>query len=92
MGRPHEAHAATVAVCVAVASRIPGTVVNQVAGPTGVDGVIEIGHPSGVTAVAAKVAVDGAQVAVESASLVLTARRLMSGYAFARASTAGLRP
>jgi 2-methylaconitate cis-trans-isomerase PrpF len=92
MGRPHEAHAATVAVCVAVASRIPGTVVNEVAGPTGVDGVIEIGHPSGVTAVAAKVAVDGAQVAVESASLVLTARRLMSGYAFARASTAGLRP
>jgi len=84
MGRPHESHAVTVAVCVAVASRIPGTVVHEVAAPRGADGVIGIGHPGGVTPVAARVAATGGTVTVESASLVLTARRLMAGYAYAR--------
>jgi 2-methylaconitate cis-trans-isomerase PrpF len=82
MGRPHPAFATTVAVCTAVASRIPGTVVHECAGPGPEDGVCRIGHPSGVLAVEVDVRGVHSDLVLRSAVLERTARRIMEGLAF----------
>ena len=73
--KPHKAFAATGAVCTAVAAILKGTIVNEVYVDRG-DGVINIGHPTGLFPVKAKLAADDS---VEEASYSRTARRLMSG-------------
>src|SRR3546814_1852996 len=45
--RLHKAFASTGAVCTASAARMPGTIVNEVCRATA-DGIVRIGHPSGV--------------------------------------------
>jgi 2-methylaconitate cis-trans-isomerase PrpF len=82
MGRPHPAFASTVAVCTAVASRIPGTVVHRCAGPVPADGVCRIGHPSGVFAVEVDVQHVHSEVVLRTAVVERTARRIMEGLAF----------
>jgi 2-methylaconitate cis-trans-isomerase PrpF len=87
MGNCHRAFALTVAMCLAVAARIDGTVVWEAAG--GGRGVspgpapshdIRLGHPSGVLPVDASVKLkDGAPWA-EKVTVYRTARRLMEGY------------
>jgi methylitaconate Delta-isomerase len=81
MGRPHPAYASTVAVCTAVASRIPGTVVHACAAEPA-DGVCRIGHPSGVLTVEVDVQHVHSEVVLRSAVLERTARRIMEGLAF----------
>jgi hypothetical protein len=77
----HTAFAATGAVCLGAAARIPGTVVNEVCRPAVEDSeLIRIGHPSGVFPVQATVDADGT---IRKAAFVRTARRLMKGVAFA---------
>ena len=80
MGKLHRAFALTGAMCLAVAARIPGTVVQEAAAPEGATGDLRIGHPSGVLPVAARVerAADGAVLA-RSVTVYRTARRLMEG-------------
>jgi 2-methylaconitate cis-trans-isomerase PrpF len=77
--RLHKAFAATGAVCAATAALLEGTVVNKVSRPPRND-LVRIGHPTGVFPVRAKV-VDGH---VQTASLLRTARRLMTGEAVVR--------
>ncbi|MEE9298148.1 MAG: PrpF domain-containing protein, partial [Acidimicrobiia bacterium] len=67
----------------AVAARIPGTIVAQVAEQHD-EGTLRIGHTSGVMAVGVAVAPDGDAWRVERASYDRTARRLAEGTAFVR--------
>ncbi len=85
-GRPpmlHKAYPGASAACTAVAARIPGTIVAQVAEQHD-EGTLRIGHTSGVMAVGVAVAPDGDAWRVERASYDRTARRLAEGTAFVR--------
>jgi hypothetical protein len=75
MGTCHRAFALTAAMCLAVAARIDGTVVQEAAGaPSPAD--VRLGHPSGVLPVAADVAPGPVARRV---TVYRTARRLMEG-------------
>lgn len=78
--RLHKAFAATGAVCTAVAAHIPGTVVHEVARRHG-DGMVRIGHPTGVFPVRVALGADGA---LTEASYSRTARRIMNGTVYVR--------
>jgi hypothetical protein len=74
-------------MCLAVASRIEGTVVNRLARPSGSpDDPVRIAQPSGLTVVGAAVgrAIDRGRDAwfAERATVYRTARRLMEGWVF----------
>jgi len=77
VGKPHMAVPVTGAICLAVASRIPGSIpaeLNHSTGPT------RIAHPSGVTLVDAGVTVAGPGVVTASYGAVYrSARRLFEG-------------
>lgn len=79
-GRPHHAYATTGAMCLAAATRLPGTIPNEVARGTGE--AVRIGHPKGVIRIG--VDADAANGPIRSVSIDRTARLLMSGTAFAR--------
>lgn len=78
--RLHKAFAATGAVCTAVAAHIPGTVVHEVARHYD-DGIVRIGHPTGVFPVRVALSADGA---ITEASYSRTARRIMDGAVYVR--------
>ena len=82
----HKAFPGTAGVTVAVAARLPGTLVYQ--GDAGAEEV-RIGHPSGRNLVRALVSVDDAgNPKVEKAAYSRTARKLMEGKAFVKRSKA----
>ncbi len=88
-GRPpvlHKAFPGTAAATVAVAARIPGTVVHEAAAGVPDAAPVRIGHPSGAVPVWAVVRPEGDGWRVERAAYARTARRLAEGYAFVRAS------
>ncbi|MEE8331017.1 MAG: PrpF domain-containing protein [Acidimicrobiia bacterium] len=90
-GRPpmlHKAYPGATAACTAVAARIPGTTVAQVAEQRDA-GTLRIGHTSGVMAVGVAVDRDGDGWRVGRASYDRTARRLAEGTAFVRRAAAG---
>jgi hypothetical protein len=79
MGNCHRAFPLTVAMCLAVAARIPGTVVRECS--TAADGAdIRLGHPSGVLPIDAHVAMRGGEPWAERVTTYRTARRLMEGW------------
>jgi 2-methylaconitate cis-trans-isomerase PrpF len=80
---PHKAYPGTLAACTGVAALISGTTVHAVARPHG-DGVIRIGHMSGVLPVRARVRRQGDTWSVEQAAYNRTARRLAQGTAYVR--------
>lgn len=82
MQKMHHAYAATGAVCTAVASKVPGSVVNRVS--KDVKDRFVVGHPKGVIDLAVRSRVKGDSVEIESVTLGRTARRLMSGLAYYR--------
>jgi hypothetical protein len=87
-GRPlslHKAFAATAAAATAVAARIPGTVAFEAARRRADEEVV-LGHPSGTFPVRVRVSGEPGAWRVERASYSRTARRLMEGYAFVRAT------
>ncbi len=86
-GQPHRALPLTVTLCMAVAARIEGSIVNQVAcSNSNPDAGIKIAMPSGVLVVAASVKkVNGAWQA-EQGGFYRTQRRLFDGYVYVRAS------
>ncbi len=91
IGQPHRAVPLTGAMCLAVASRIEGTVVNQITRPSGSpDDPVRIAQPSGLTVVGAAVRREGDREGrdwlAERATVYRTARRLMEGWVFVRAS------
>src|SRR5438034_4444810 len=78
MGNCHRAFPLTSAMCLAVAARIEGTLVHEVARRHAGD--VRLGHASGVLPLDAKVATrDGAPWA-ERVTVYRTARRLMEGF------------
>jgi 2-methylaconitate cis-trans-isomerase PrpF len=76
VGLPHRATPITGAICLAVASRIPGSIP---AGLAKSDGPIRIAHPSGVTLVDAGVSSSGGAMKAEYGAVYRTARRLFEG-------------
>jgi len=86
-GQPHRALPLTVSLCMAVAARIEGSVVNQVARLNAdPDSEIRIAMPSGILVVAASVKkVDGAWYA-EQGAFYRTQRRMFEGSVLVRAS------
>jgi 2-methylaconitate cis-trans-isomerase PrpF len=75
MGVPHKAVPMTVGLCAGVASRIDGTVVNEVM-RKGRTGRVRIKHPGGIVEVGSDFREDAS---INSVSVVRTGRRLMRG-------------
>ena len=81
-GQPHRALPLTISLCTAVAARIDGTVVAEMAGP--VAGDLRIGMPSGVLTVAADVVREASgEWVARSGAFYRTARRLFDGRVWA---------
>ena len=79
MGNCHRAFPLTSAMCLAVAARIPGTVVRECS--SAADGAdIRLGHPSGVLPIDAKVVMRGGEPWAERVTTYRSARRLMEGF------------
>jgi 2-methylaconitate cis-trans-isomerase PrpF len=83
MQRPHKALAVTGAVCAAVATSVPGSVVAEAIGKPLRE--VRLGHPSGVLRVASRVTPGkSGGLAIESAQIERTARLIMQGVVFVR--------
>ena len=83
MQQAHKTYAGTSTVCTGVASRLPGTIVHEVARTVSPDMIeCRIGHPGGVIKTEVKVALAGNAYQVERATLGRTARRILEGYVF----------
>jgi 2-methylaconitate cis-trans-isomerase PrpF len=78
MGNCHRAFALTAAMCLAVAARIEGTVVQECCRSTAGD--VRLGHPSGVLPIAAAVRTRAGVPWAEHVTVYRTARRLMEGF------------
>lgn len=79
MGNCHRAFALTAAMCLAVAARVPGSVVHEASrAPAGAD--VRLGHPSGVLPVAATVVERNGELVADRVTVYRTARRLMEGF------------
>ena len=86
-GQPHRALPLTVTLCMAVAARIEGSIVNQVARlNSNPDAEIRIAMPSGVLVVAASVKKANGAWYAEQGGFYRTQRRLFDGYVYVRAS------
>ena len=86
-GQTHRALPLTASLCMAVAARLEGSVVNQaMRGASGGDAPIRIGMPSGVLVVAASVKREKGQWIAEQGAFYRTARRLFEGAVYMRAS------
>ncbi|CZF79189.1 4-oxalomesaconate tautomerase [Grimontia celer] len=76
----HASHAATGAICVSVATRIPGTVANDIAKPhSQLSEKITIEHPSGQIEIVLDIEADGETYKVHKAGVIRTARRIFRG-------------
>jgi 2-methylaconitate cis-trans-isomerase PrpF len=86
-GQPHRALPLTVSLCMAVAARIEGSIVNQVArlNPNP-DADIRIAMPSGVLVVAASVKKVNGKWRAEQGGFYRTQRRMFEGFVLVRAS------
>jgi hypothetical protein len=91
-GQPHRALPLTCTLCLAVAARVEGTVVNELARPAqNSEAEIRIAMPSGVLTVAASVRKLEGQWHAEQGAFYRTQRRLFEGRVLVRASrVAGL--
>jgi hypothetical protein len=89
IGQPHRAVPLTGAMCLAVAAKLPGSVVNRVARRAELaDAPVRIAQPSGVTVVDAVVRQRAGTWYAEQATVYRTARRLMEGWVYVRARNA----
>jgi 2-methylaconitate cis-trans-isomerase PrpF len=87
MGRPHRTLAVTGSICLAVAARLPGTVVAQLALPREREAV-RIGHPAGALRV--EISIDGETI--HRAAIERTARRILEGTLYVPASVLAQSP
>ena len=84
MQKPHKALAVTGAACAAVASAVPGSLLQQLVG--GDKAVVRLGHPSGVLRVAARSTLVNDSLTIQSAQIERTCRLLMDGFVYVRKS------
>ena len=80
-GVPHQALPLTATLCLAVAARLPGSVVAEVARPAGDS--LRVGMPSGVLTADADVVRNGDEFRATRGSFFRTARPLMRGVVYA---------
>ena len=81
----HVAHSTTGALCIAAATRIPGTVAADLASSTSAPDEVVIEHPSGHLSVHVEAQPEASRSPhIAHASVTLTARPLFDGLAFAR--------
>ena len=86
-GQPHRALPLTVSLCMAVAARIEGSVVNEVLRKGGnAEAPIRIGMPSGILTVAATVRQQDGKWHAEQGAFYRTQRRMFEGQVLVRAS------
>lgn len=86
-GQPHRALPLTVSLCMAVAARIEGSVVNEVLRKGGdAEAPIRIGMPSGILTVAATVKKGNGGWQAEQGAFYRTQRRMFEGQVLVRAS------
>jgi 2-methylaconitate isomerase len=79
-GQAHRALPLTIALCTAVAARIPGTVVAECLPPAAAGtGPVRLGMPSGILTVGADVAEEAGRWVARAGSFYRTARRLFDG-------------
>lgn len=79
-GQPHRATPLTGAMCLAIAARIPGSLVAEVLRPRANGlAMICIGHPTGEITVSARVSASDSSLVAQEATVYRTARRLMEG-------------
>ncbi|MBV8167643.1 MAG: PrpF family protein, partial [Alphaproteobacteria bacterium] len=89
VGQPHRAVPLTGSLCLAVATRIDGSIPHRLARPPKSDADdIRIANPSGLTVVAAKVTRNGGGWTADHAVVYRTARRLFEGMVYYRAPRA----
>ena len=91
MQQMHKTYAGTSTVCTGVASRIPGTIVNEALrqqDATPNRNEVRIGHPAGVIETEADVRQTNEGFTVHRATLGRTARRIMEGYVFTDSGSA----
>jgi hypothetical protein len=89
-GQTHRALPLTASLCLAVAARIEGSVVQRAArAASSGDAPIRIGMPSGVLTVGATVNCRDGQWTAEQGAFYRTARRLFEGAVYVRASQVG---
>ena len=81
MQRTHKTYAGTSTACTGVASRLPGTIVHQLARPSN-QMTLRIGHPAGVIETETVVESNKGVLSVRRATLGRTARRIMEGTVF----------
>jgi 2-methylaconitate cis-trans-isomerase PrpF len=87
IGQPHRAVPLTGAMCLAVASRLPESIAHRMSRPPdSPDSPVRIAQPSGLTVVGAAVHRDDNGWVADHATVYRTARRLMEGVVFVRAS------
>jgi 2-methylaconitate cis-trans-isomerase PrpF len=87
IGQPHRAVPLTGAMCLAVASRLPESIAHRMSRPAdSPDAPVRIAQPSGLTVVGAAVHRDDNGWVADHATVYRTARRLMEGVVFVRAS------
>jgi 2-methylaconitate cis-trans-isomerase PrpF len=82
----HKAYAGTGATCLAVAARIPGSVVHAQCPGVDPEAPLRIGHPSGMLPIVADVSQKNGQWTVNEVLFSRTARRIMEGWAYVRKS------
>jgi len=86
-GQPHRALPLTCTLCLAIAARVEGTVVNEVARRApGPEAEIRIGMPSGVLTAAASVRKLEGRWHAEQGAFYRTQRRMFDGHVYVRAS------
>lgn len=85
MGEAHKAYPGTGAICLASASRIPGTVVYETILPSSrKTNLLRIGHPSGVMEVEVEADQVNEETLIRKVAMGRTARRIMDGYVYVR--------
>lgn len=83
LGVMHKAYPVTGGICLSTAARIEGTVVHQVVAPGRPNGVVRIGHPSGVSSFVVEVGKTGeGAFELRKAAVAGTARRIMDGWVY----------
>ena len=86
-GQPHRALPLTCTVCIAVASRIEGSIVHEAVREAGsTEGDVRIAMPSGVLTVGASVHLKNGEWHAEQGAVYRTQRRLFEGAVLVRAS------
>ncbi|MHB9098942.1 MAG: PrpF domain-containing protein [Syntrophales bacterium] len=83
----HKAYPLTGTVCTGAASRIPGTVVNELVSKSAViAGEFRIGHPAGVITIEVDLKMEAGKAILKKAAIGRTVRMLMEGFVFVRKS------